>query len=267
MHPMLTIAIRAARDAGNVIVKAYGDPGKTKVEQKGTNDFVTNVEKEAEAAIIATIKKAYPEHTIIAKESGATTGADTDYQWIIDPLNGHINFIKGIPHFAVSVALHVKGKAEVAVIFDAIGDEIFSACRGKGAQLNGFRLRAGSAKDLSGTVLATGFPHSMKHQQDTYMNIFGALFTECADIRASGCPALNLAYLAAGRIDGLWSMGQKPWETAAGNLIATESGAIVTDFAGGHDFFKSGNSVAASPRVLKDMLAKIRPNLTESLAK
>ena len=109
MHPMLTIAIRAARDAGNVIVKAYGDPSKTKVEKKGTNDFVTNVEKEAEAAIIATIKKAYPEHTIIAKDSGATTGADTDYQWIIDPLNGHINFIKGIPHFAISIALHVKG--------------------------------------------------------------------------------------------------------------------------------------------------------------
>ena len=267
MHPMLTIAIRAARDAGNVIVKAYGDPSKTKVEQKGTNDFVTNVDKEAEAAIIATIKKAYPQHTIIAEESGATNGTDTDYQWIIDPLNGTTNFVKGIPHFAISIALHVKGKAEVAVVFDPICDELFTACRGKGAQLNGYRLRTGAAKDIAGTIIATGFPHKMKHQQEAYLNIFGALFSECADIRASGSPALNLAYLAAGRVDGFWSMGQQPWETAAGILIATESGAIVTDFAGGHEYFKSGNTVAAAPRVLKDMLAKIRPNLTMSLTK
>ncbi|MFT5879503.1 MAG: myo-inositol-1(or 4)-monophosphatase [Moritella sp.] len=267
MHPMLTIAIRAARDAGNVIVKAYGDPSKTKVEQKGTNDFVTNVDKEAEQAIIATIKKAYPEHTIIAEESGATTGADTDYQWIIDPLNGTTNFVKGIPHFAVSVALHVKGKAEVAVIFDPICDELFTACRGKGAQLNGYRTRVSSAKELAGTILATTFPYKMKHQQETYLNIFGTLFSECVDMRRAGSPALDLAYVAAGRLDGYWGMGQKPWETAAGILIATESGAIVADFAGGHDYFKSGNTVAAAPRVLKDMLAKIRPNLTESLTK
>jgi len=267
MHPMLTIAIRAARDAGSVIVKAYGDPSKTKIEQKGSNDFVTNVDKEAEAAIIATIKKAYPEHTIIAEESGATNGADTDNQWIIDPLNGTTNFVKGVPHFAVSIALHTKGKAEVAVIYDPITDELFSAARGKGAQLNGYRLRTSSAKELAGTILATGFPYQMKHQQETYLNIFGSLFSECADMRRGGSPALDLAYVAAGRFDGFWSVGQKPWETAAGILIATESGAIVTDFAGGHDYFKSGNTIAAAPRVMKEMVAKIRPNLTESLTK
>ncbi len=267
MHPMLTIAIRAARDAGNVIVKAYGDLDKVKAELKGTNDLVTNVDRDAESAIIAAIRRAYPEHTIIGEETGENPGADKDHQWIIDPLDGTTNFVKGIPHFAVSIALHVKGKAEVAVVYDPIRDELFSASRGKGAQLNGYRIRASAAKELTGTLLATGFPFKQKHQQETYLNIFGALFAECADMRRAGSAALDLAYVAAGRVDGFWEMGLKPWDTAAGVLLATESGAIVSDFAGGHDYFKSGNIVAGAPRVLRDILGKIRPNLTEALAK
>lgn len=267
MHPMLNIAVRAARNAGQVVVKAFSQPENIEAIQKGSNDFVTNVDREAEAAIIHTIKKSYPEHSIIAEESGEIAGTNPDYQWIIDPLDGTTNLVKGIPHFAVSIALRVKGKTEQAVVYDPIRDELFTATRGNGAQLNGYRIRVGKAKELAGTVLATGFPFKQKHHIEPYLKMFQSMFIECADIRRSGSAALDLAYVAAGRVDGFWEIGLKPWDTAAGELLAKESGAIVTDFVGGHNYENSGNIVVANPRVLKEMLGKIRENLPESLAK
>ncbi len=267
MHPMLNIAIRAARSAGQVIVKNFADPSKIETMQKAMNDFVTNVDREAENVIIQTIKKSYPDHSIVAEESGLTSGKDADYQWIIDPLDGTTNFVKGIPHFAVSIALRIKGRTEVGVVYDPIRDELFTASRGAGAQLNGHRIRCGNAKDLGGCVLATAFPHRHRHHYQSFLTMFNNIFQECADIRRAGTASLDLAYVAAGRMDGYWELGLKPWDLAAGELIAREAGAIVTDFAGGHNYDNSGNIVCGNPRVVKSMLAKIRDELPESLAK
>lgn len=267
MHPMLNIAVRAARSAGKVIVRAYEQLDKVEVESKGTGSFVTSVDISAEQTIIETLQKSYPEHTIIGEESGVLKGTNDDFQWIIDPLNGTTNFIKGIPHFSISIALKVKGKLDQAVVFDPIRGELFTASRGKGAQLNGFRIRVKQHKDLAGAILATGFPVRHKQHTNAYLDMFKTLFTKVTDIRSTGCPALDLAYFASGRIDGFFEIGLKPWETAAGELLIIEAGGLVTDFNGGHNNAESGNTVASSSRLLKDILKDIRPHLGESLAK
>jgi myo-inositol-1(or 4)-monophosphatase len=264
---MLNIAVRAARSAGNIIVRAFEQQDKIEIHSKGTNDFVTNIDQQAEKAIIDTILKSYPKHSIICEESGVITGEDNDYQWIIDPLDGTTNFVKGIPHFAVSIALKVKGKLDQAVVFDPIRGEVFTASRGKGAQLNGCRVRVNAAKDLQGTILATGFPFKQKQHLDSYLNIFKTLFIKTADMRRAGSAALDLAYVASGRIDGYFELGLKPWDTAAGELLVIEAGGLVTDFAGSHQYQHSGNVVAASPRLLKTIVQEIRPYLTPTMIK
>ena len=267
MHPMLNIAVRAARNAGKVIIRSFEQLDKVEIESKGSNDFVTSADTAAEEAIIETLRKSYPEHTIIGEESGVLTGSDDDYQWIIDPLNGTNNFIKGIPQFAVSIALKVKGKLDQAVIFDPIRGELFTASRGKGAQLNNMRIRVKSHKDLSATILATGFPYKHRQHTKAYMAMFTSLFEKTADMRGAGSSALDLAYVAAGRVDGFFEIGLKPWDTAAGELLIIEAGGLVTDFTGGHNHAKSGNVVATSTRLLKEILKDIRPHLGEALNK
>ena len=267
MHPMLNIAVRAARGAGNIIARACGQLDMVQSIQKGTNDFVTNVDKEAEQAIVNILRKSYPDHDIVAEEGGEYTNNNSDYQWVIDPLDGTTNFIKGIPHFAVSIALRYRGKLDQAVIFDPLRGEVFTASRGGGAQLNGRRIRVTSLPDLGGTVLATGFPFKNKHHLDAYTETFKTFFTEAADIRRTGSAALDLAYVAAGRFDGFWEIGLKPWDIAAGELIVREAGGLVSDFVGGNNQMKSGNIVAASPKVLQAMLKGMRPHLTDSLMK
>lgn len=267
MHPMLNIAIRASRVAGKVIVRAFEQLDKVEIESKGKNDFVTNVDIASEEAIIETIRKSYPDHTIIGEESGLLKGKDDDFQWIIDPLDGTTNFVKGIPHFAVSIALKVKGKLDQAVIYDPIRGELFTASRGKGAQLNNFRIRVKQHKELNGTILATGFPFKHKQHTDAYLNMFKSLFGKTADMRRGGSAALDLAYVAAGRVDGYFEIGLKPWDTAAGELLVIEAGGLVTDFTGGHNHTVSGNIVAASPRLAKEILKDIRPHLGEALSK
>lgn len=267
MHPMLTIAVRAARSAGTVISRAFEQPDKIETELKGSNDVVTNVDISAEKAIIDTLRKSYPTHTIIGEESGLLQGEDNDYQWIIDPLNGTTNLVKGIPHFAVSIALKVKGKLDQAVIYDPIRGELFTASRGKGAQLNGFRIRVKQSKDLSGAILATGLPVRQKQHLDAYLAMFKTLFVKTADMRHAGSSALDLAYVAAGRVDGCFEIGLKPWDTAAGELLVIEAGGLVTDFTGGHNHSTSGNIVASSTRLIKEILRDIRPHLGQSLNK
>jgi len=262
---MLNIAVRAARSAGTVISRAFEQHDKIEIESKGNNDFVTSVDIKAEQAIIDTIKKSYPKHTIISEECGEIKGEDNDYQWIIDPLDGTTNFIKGIPHFSVSIALKVKGKLDQAVIYDPIRGELFSASRGKGAQLNNQRIRVTQHKELSGTILAAGFPQNQKNQLDAYMNMFKDLFSQTADMRRAGSAALDLAYVAAGRVDGYFELGLKPWNTAAGELLIIESGGLVTDLNGGHEHNTSGNIVAANGRLLKEIVKTIRPHLSPSM--
>ncbi|MDU6411673.1 MAG: inositol-1-monophosphatase [Yersiniaceae bacterium] len=265
MHPMLTIAVRAARKAGNLIAKNYETPDAVEASQKGTNDFVTNVDRDAEHLIIDVIRRSYPQHTIITEERGELAGEDQDVQWIIDPLDGTTNFIKRLPHFAVSIAVRIKGRTEVAVVYDPMRNELFTATRGQGAQLNGYRLRGGNARDLDGTILATGFPFKLKQHATPYINMVGKLFTQCADFRRTGSAALDLAYVAAGRVDGFFEIGLKPWDFAGGELLVREAGGIVTDFVGGHNHFNSGNIVAGNPRVVKSLLSTMREELSEAL--
>lgn len=265
MHPMLNIAVRAARSAGTVISRAFEESDKVEASLKGTNDFVTNIDRDAERAIIEVLRSSYPEHTIVSEEAGELEGTDSDYQWIVDPIDGTTNFLKGIPHFCVSIALRVKGKLDQAVIYDPIRNELFSASRGNGAQLNGRRLRVTKPKEIEGCIFATGFPFKYKHHTEAYMSMLGDIFADAADIRRGGSAALDLAYVAAGRIDGYWEIGLKPWDIAAGELIVKEAGGLVCDFTGDHNYFVSGNIVAAGPRLAQAIVKTIRPSLTESL--
>ncbi|SQH77372.1 inositol monophosphatase [Shewanella benthica] len=265
MHPMQTIAVRAARAAGQTIIRAFAELDKVEVTAKGVNDYVTNVDIEAEAAITYQIRKSYPDHTIICEEGGENKGENKDYVWIIDPLDGTNNFVRGIPHFAVSIALQYKGKTEVAVIYDPIRDELFTAVRGQGAKFNDYRMRVSKRNDLKDTILATGFPFKAKQHTETYMKIFGSLFTQCADLRRAGSAALDLAYVAAGRVDGFFEIGLKPWDIAAGDLIVREAGGTVTDFAGNHGYMTSGNIIAGSPKTTSAIVKTARPLLSEAL--
>ena len=257
MHPMLNIAVRAARSAGNVIARGFENFDDLQIEQKGEHNFVTKIDREAEQTIIYKIQQSYPDHTFVGEEGGIVAGND-DYKWIIDPLDGTTNFIKGIPHFAVSIALQYKGRLDQAVVFDPIRGELFTASRGNGAQLNGHRIRTSQAKELSNTILATAFPFKNKAGLNEYMTSFNAIFSECGDIRRGGSAALDMAYVAAGRFDGYWERGIKPWDIAAGELLVRESGGLVTDFSGGNDPLLSGEIVAGSARVVQAIVKRLK---------
>lgn len=257
MHPMLNIAVRAARSAGNVITRGFENRNDLLTEKKGENDFVTKIDKEAEQTIISKIQLSYPDHSFVGEEGGLVKG-DEDFQWIIDPLDGTTNFIKGIPHFAVSIALMFKGRIDQAVVFDPIRGELFTASKGAGAQLNGFRIRTGKAKDLTNTTLATAFPFKDKSQSDESISRFTNIFKQCGDVRRCGSAALDLAYVAAGRYDGYWERGVQPWDIAAGELLVRESGGLVTDYTGGNDPLYKGEIVAGNPRVVQSLVKHLK---------
>lgn len=257
MHAMLNIAVRAARVAGNIISRAYENRADLATEAKGDNDFVTQVDRDAEQAIIDKIKQSYPDHCFVGEEGGIVEGDET-FKWVIDPLDGTTNFIKGIPHFAVSIALLYKGKLDQAVVFDPMRGELFTASKGAGAQLNGYRIRCSKSRDLSGTVLATAFPFKKKEALSGYMNSFNTIFSQCGDIRRSGSAALDMAYVAAGRLDGYWEKGIKPWDIAAGTLLVQEAGGLVTDFDGGHEPMRSGAVVCGNPKVVQGLVKALK---------
>ena len=267
MHPMLNIAVRAARNAGNVITRAMGNPERIETEVKSANDFVTSVDREAERVIVETLRKAYPDHDIIGEEGGQQTGGNSDYQWIIDPLDGTTNFMRGIPHFAVSIALRVKGKTEVGVVFDPVRNELFTAERGGGAQLNNTRIRVGETREIKDALLVTGFPFRNRNNYDSFLRLCDAVFQVSSDVRRTGSAALDLAYVAAGRVDGYYELGLKPWDFAAGELLVREAGGLVTDFAGGSNYYNSGNVVATNPRLAKPLLTTMRAHLTDATAR
>jgi myo-inositol-1(or 4)-monophosphatase len=213
------------------------------VTTKGRNDYVSDVDRLAEQEVINVIKKAYPDHAIMAEESGRS--GDNETLWIIDPLDGTTNFLHGFPHYCVSIAVRVKGRVEHAVIYDPQRDELFTASRGEGAKLNDRRLRVTKRRELAGALLATGFPFKYPAFHEAYFNSFKALFPQVADIRRTGSAALDLAYVAAGRVDGYWEMGLENWDMAAGLLLVEEAGGIVTDFDGTDNLFNKGNVIAA----------------------
>lgn len=263
MHPMLNIAVRAARRAGDIITRAVGREDAFNTSSKGRNDFVSEVDHQAEREIIKVIQKAYPQHGILAEESGSHEG--DEYLWVIDPLDGTTNFLHGFPQFAVSIALKHKGRLEQAVVYDPLRQELFTATRGAGAQLNDRRLRVTKTKSLEGALLGTGFPFKKQHHLEPYLETFRALFPSTSGIRRAGSAALDLAYVASGRLDGFWEIGLSEWDMAAGVLLIQEAGGIVSDFGGGEDFLTTGNIVAGNPKVFKAILQTIAPHLPEAL--
>ncbi|WP_455366307.1 inositol monophosphatase family protein [Kaarinaea lacus] len=262
---MLNIAVRAARNAGNIIVRALEHIDRLNVQSKSENDFVTEVDKAAEQEIIRTIRKAYPNHGILAEESGKQSG--DEFVWIIDPLDGTTNYVHGFPQFAVSIALKHKKVLDQAVVYDPLRQELFTASRGRGAQLNDRRIRVTSRAGLKGALLGTGFPFKQQQYLDAYLAMFKELFPMTAGIRRAGAASLDLAYVAAGRLDGFWEIGLQPWDMAAGALLIEEAGGFVSDFSGQNQFLETGNLVAANPKLLKPILEKIQPHLPPDLRK
>ncbi|HLD13550.1 MAG TPA: inositol monophosphatase family protein [Burkholderiales bacterium] len=263
MHPMLNTAIRAARRAGSVIMRHLDRLDSLTIESKGRHDLVSEVDRMAEAEIIRTVRTAYPDHGILAEETGQHPG--DDYLWIIDPLDGTTNFLHGYPQFAVSIGLQHKGRLEQAVVFDPFKNELYTASRGGGAQLNDRRIRVSRTLDLDRALLGTGFPFRSHEHLETWINTLRDLLLHSSDIRRAGSAALDLAHVACGRLDGFWEFGLSPWDMAAGCLLVLEAGGIASDFAGGNDFLANGNILTANPRIHEIMLARIQAQLPAEL--
>ena len=262
---MLNTAVKAARRAGNIINRAAQNIDILTVTQKAANDYVSEVDREAEAAIIRVISETYPSHSILAEESGAS--GNSEYVWIIDPLDGTTNFLHGFPHYAVSIALSHKGVLSQAVIYDPVRNELFTASRGRGAYLNDHRMRVGKRSKLQGSLLGTGFPFKEFSVIDTYLAMFKDLAQKTSGIRRAGAATLDLAYVAAGRLDGFWEFGLAPWDMAAGSLLITEAGGLVGDFQGNSGFLETGNIVGGNPKLFSQLIQALAPYLNDKLKK
>lgn len=264
MHPFLNTAVKAARRAGTLINRASLDLDKLEISAKQPNDFVTEVDRAAEAAILDVIREAYPEHAILAEESG-DSGAESDFQWIIDPLDGTTNFIHGFPQYSISIALAERGVIQHAVIYDPNRNDLFTGSKGRGAFLNDRRIRVSKRAKLFDSLIGTGFPFKEMAHIDAYLGIFKELAGKTAGLRRPGSAALDLAWLACGRTDGFFEIGLKPWDMAAGVLLVTEAGGLASDFAGEGDYLNTGNLVAGSPKIFAQLLQIIQAHCTEEL--
>lgn len=264
MHPILNIAVKAARRAATVINRASTQLDLVTVESKSPNDFVTEIDRAAEKAIIDVLREAYPGHGILAEESGES-GAESEFVWIIDPLDGTTNFIHGFPQYAISIALAKNGVPEHCVVYNPINNELFTASRGGGAYLNDRRIRVSRRTRLADALIGTGFPYREFANIDAYLGMFRELTQKTAGIRRPGAASLDLAYVAAGRLDGFWEMGLAPWDMAAGVLLIQEAGGLVSDLAGEANFMTTGNVVAGTPKVFGQLLPIIQSYRTDSL--
>ena len=256
---MLNVAIKAARAAGAIINRAALDVESVRVSQKQSNDFVTEVDQASENAIIETLLTAYPDHGILAEESGSTRGnPDAEAVWIIDPLDGTTNFIHGFPVYCVSIALQVKGRLEQAVVYDPTRNDLFTATRGRGAFMNERRIRVGKRTRLQECLLSTGFPFRPEDDFNTYLRLMGDMMQRTAGLRRPGAAALDLAYVAAGFSDGFFELGLQPWDMAAGALLITEAGGLVGNFTGEADFLQHRECLAGNPRIYAQMVAVLQ---------
>ena len=264
MQPLLNIAVRAARRAGDLIVRNVDRVPSLGVRSKSRNDFVSEIDQMAEREIIETIRRAHPDHAFLGEESGRSGGTG-DFLWIIDPLDGTTNFLHGFPVFAVSVACEYRGRLEHGVVYDPMRQELYTASRGDGAQLDGRRIRVSKQTSLEGALVGTGFPYRANAVHiDAYLAMLKAVMQETAGIRRPGAAALDLAYVAAGRTDGFWEIGLNPWDTAAGTLLITEAGGRVGTLTGG-EFRQGGNVIAGTPKVFDAMVAALGPHVPEAL--
>jgi myo-inositol-1(or 4)-monophosphatase len=263
MQPLLNIAIKAARRAGDLIVRSMSRLDSIKIDSKGRNDFVTDVDRKAEAEIIATVRRSHPDHAFLGEESGRSGSGDT--VWIIDPLDGTTNFLHGFPQFSVSIGIEHKGRLQHAVVYDPLRQELFTASRGDGAQLEGKKMRVSTQRTLEGSLLGTGLPFRMHDGHiDDYLAMLKVLMSTAAGIRRPGSAALDLAYVAAGRLDGFWEFGLSPWDTAAGTLLIQEAGGRVGTPAGA-EYALGKNIVAGNPKVYEGLLEAIGPLTPEAL--
>jgi len=259
-EPLLNIAVEAARAAGVIITRAMKRLDNIKVAEKNPNDWVTEIDQRVEQEIISIVHKAYPSHGFIGEEGGEIEG--DDFQWIIDPIDGTRNFIHGFPHFAVSIAVAHKNRIEHGVIYDPNRQELFTASRGKGAHLNERRIRVSTRKQLSECLFGTGFAYRHTDKDNPIPKIILQAIMPVCDIRRAGAASLDLAYVAAGRLDGFWEMGLHIWDIAAGILLVKEAGGMICDHLGGEDYLKTGDIVAANPVILRQFLKTIKTELT-----
>jgi myo-inositol-1(or 4)-monophosphatase len=258
MHPMLNIAVRAARKAGSVINRATLDGAGFEVRAKQQNDFVTRVDHAAEEAILEIVRKSYPDHAVLAEESGAAAGA-AEYQWIIDPLDGTTNFIHGFPQYCVSIAIRHRDVLAHGVIYDPNRNELFTASKGRGAFLNDRRIRVSKCLRLGEALIGTGFPFREGARIDLYTNQLKNLMQKTAGVRRAGAAALDLAYVACGRLDAFWELGLSPWDMAAGALMIQEAGGLVGDLRGDSGYLESGEIACATPKIYPTLLEALRP--------
>ncbi len=266
MHPTLNIAVKAARRAGQIINRASLDVDKLRIDVKQQSDYVTEVDRAAEAAILDVLREAYPTYGILAEESGlAGTSADSEYQWIIDPLDGTTNFIHGVPQYAISIGLAHKGVMTQAVVYDPNRNEIFTASKGGGAFVNEKRIRVAKRFRLDEALIGTGFPYRMFDHIDAYLAIFRDVAQRTAGMRRPGAAALDLAWVACGRMDGFWELGLSPWDMAAGSLLITEAGGLVGDLSGEANYLKTGNIIGGNPKIFAQLLQLIKPHLSAKL--
>ena len=258
MHPLLNIAVKAARRAGAIINRAALDRTQLEIRAKRANDFVTQVDKSAEAAIIDIIRRAYPEHAILAEESGDLPAAKAEYRWVIDPLDGTTNFIHGFPQYCVSIAIQHRGATAHGVVYDPSKNELFTASRGSGAFLDDRRMRVAKCAQLKDALVGTGFPFKEMSRLDLYFRQLREVMQNSAGVRRAGAAALDLAYVAAGRLDAFWEIGLAPWDMAAGALMIQEAGGLVGDLSGDADYLESGDIAAATPKVFPRLLAALK---------
>ena len=260
MEGMANIALRAARLGAKHIVRAFDRPDLIDIDLKGKNDFVTNIDRETEQIVIETLREKYRHHKITGEESGSTGDEDSDYEWVIDPIDGTANFTRQLPHFCISIACLYKGRSEHGIIIDPIREEEFAASRGKGATMNGKRIRVSGLENLDGAMIANGGRY--RHQKtEEETAVYKTILEAGAITRQPGSAALELSYIAAGRIDGMWMHNLSAWDMAAGTLLITEAGGLVGDFEGGANHMKTGNIVAGSPRCFKQLSQIVKKHL------
>lgn len=261
MRPMLNTAVKAARQAGQTILKSLDHLESIQVKEKQRNDFVTEVDRAVEQEIVELLKQTYPDHSILGEESGEQVG--DDYRWLIDPIDGTTNFIHGLPHFAVSIALQYKGKTEVGVVYDPLRQELFTAVRGEGTRLDDKRIRVAEGKRLEHALIGTGFPLKRQNHLPAYLASFSTIFSECSGIRRAGAASLDLAYVASGRLDGFWEFFLEPWDMAAGLLLVKEAGGIVSDFSAKSESLNNGQVIAGSPKIYKALLNHVQAAIAD----
>lgn len=269
-HPFVNTAIEAAHKGGDLIMKYRDRVDSIPVERKARGDYASEIDKACEEVIRSELGRRYPDHEILGEELGTIGGknknsGESENVWLIDPIDGTSNYLRGIPHYAISIALSVKGRVEHGVVYDPVRDELFAASRGQGTTLNNRRVRVSGRSALSTAVLGAAFPFRSRRLMPAYQGMFSSLFEQCEDVRRAGSASLDLAYVACGRLDGYWELALKPWDIAAGALLVQEAGGVVMDIAGGDNWLKSGHVIAAPFKLITPMRKAIEPHLTESL--